>query len=662
MAKRTKSGTPGRAGKGRVSATVALSGAGTGLAETPPPPARFYFSGNDIWAANLEGTNPQDLIPEPTTFEPTIGLAVDSSYFYWINTDTNAVRRANLDGSNPQDLVPGDLALADSGLAVDASHLYWTNFNDGTIRQANLNGSNPQVIVHGQAVPFGIAVDASHLYWTNDGDGTIWRANLVGTNAQSIVQGEGQNSLFAVAVDGTHLYWTNRSQGTVMLANLDGTNPVQLAQGQDQPQGIAVDGNYVYWSILGGQDGEIFRANLVDGSNPQIFIASTFGAQLLAFTPPRLGFTPSPYDFGEVRTREAATQSFTLANSGGLATGPLTVTLEGAAAFTTTGDTCTGTSLAQGASCTVTVSFGPTSFGAVTATLTAASQTSPLPGATATAALTGTGVGHLYWVNQGQTAADGSVNLANPDGTNAVTLISQAGPLPFPQGVAVNANLLYVSVQGDLDNDPDFEPFILSAENDNLDNYSRPFVFQATGQDAQVPQQLAINANNPNDLFWKSSDGRIWRGNINDGSFQNIFPQQPPQARGMTVDANYVYWSTARALQGDGTIWRANLDGTNPVQLAQNLDQPQGLAVDANYLYWANNGNSIMRAPLNSAFIPESIVTGQSVPVALAVDATHIYWSNFGNNTIWRANLVGGTNPQQLISGQNNPVAIAVGS
>jgi hypothetical protein len=98
------------------------------------------------------------------------------------------------------------------------------------------------------------------------------------------------------------------------------------------------------------------------------------------------------------------------------------------------------------------------------------------------------------------------------------------------------------------------------------------------------------------------------------------------------------------------------------VQLAQNLDQPQGLAVDANYLYWANDGNSIMRAPLNSAFIPETIVTGQSVPVALAVDPTHIYWSNFGNNTIWRANLVGGTNPQQLISGQNNPVAIAVGS
>ena len=79
-----------------------------------------------------------------------------------------------------------------------------------------------------------------------------------------------------------------------MRASLDGTSPVQLADGQDQPQGIAVDGNYGHWSILGGPGLAIFRANLVDGSNPQIFIASTLGAQLPAFTPPRLGFTPSP--------------------------------------------------------------------------------------------------------------------------------------------------------------------------------------------------------------------------------------------------------------------------------------------------------------------------------------------------------------------------------
>jgi sugar lactone lactonase YvrE len=660
MAKHTKSGTPGRAGKGRVSATVALSGIGTGLGGAPPPPSWLYWSDNStISAANLDGGNPQTLLSAPDS----LGVAVDASRLYWSNQNDSTINVADLDGSNPQTILTIETDLM-AGVAVDASQIYWVNWAAaGTIRAANLDGGNPRTLVTGQSWPFGLAVDASHLYWTNSLDGTIWRANLDGTNAQSIVQGEGaQTSLFALAVDANHLYWTNRSQGTVKRADLDGTNPQTLLGGQNQPQAIAVDGNYVYWSNLGDQNSAIWRANL-DGTNPQVFLPNTSGPQLMAITPPRLGFTPSPYDFGEVRTREAASQSFTLANSGGRATGPLTVTVAGSATFTTTGDTCTGTSLAQGASCTVTVSFGPTSFGAVTATLTGASQN---PAVSATAALTGTGVGHLYWINEGQTATDGSINLANPDGSNAVTLTSPAGALPFPQGVAVNANLLYVSVRGDLDNDPEFEPFILSAENDNFDSYSRLFVFQTSGQDGQVPQQLAINANNPNDLFWKSGDGRIWRGNINNETFQNIFPQQPPQARGMMVDANYVYWSTFRALQGDGTIWRANLDGTNTVQLAQNQDAPQGLAVDANHLYWTNTGGgTIMRANLDGA-LPQPIVANQDVPVGVAVDATHLYWTNVGNpevadGTIWRANL-DGTNPQQIISGQNNPVAIAIGS
>jgi hypothetical protein len=464
-----------------------------------------------------------------------------------------------------------------------------------------------------------------------------------------------------VTVDATHLYWTNRSQGTVKRANLDGTNPQTLLD-QNQPQAVAVDANYVYWSNLWDQTGAIRRANLVDGTNPQVFIPNTGSPQLLAFTPPpppALGVTPSPYDFEEVRTREAASQSFTLANSGGRATGPLTVTLKGAAAFTTTGDTCTGTSLAPGVSCTVTVRFGPTSLGAVTATLTAASKT---PAVSATAGLTGTGVGRLYWVNNGQTAADGSVNLANPDGSNAHTLPS-TGDLPFPWGVAVDANHLYVAVHGDLVNDPEFEPFILSAENDDLDSYSKPFVFVGVdAQDDPVPQQLAIDANNPNYLYWRTQDGKkIWRGNINDGSFQNIVNQDTwTSGGGLAVDANYLYWTNFERLEGDGTIWRANLDGTNPLQLVQGQNAPRGVAVDASHLYWANVDGTIMRANLDGAF-PQQIVPNQKIPQGVAVDATYLYWTNNGDNTIWRANL-DGTNPQRIISGQNNPVTIAVSS
>ena len=52
------------------------------------------------------------------------------------------------------------------------------------------------------------------------------------------------------------------------------------------------------------------------------------------------------------------------------------VTLTGQAGFTKSGDTCTGTSLGPGQSCTVSVQFTPASYAPVSATLTAARSVS----------------------------------------------------------------------------------------------------------------------------------------------------------------------------------------------------------------------------------------------------------------------------------------------
>src|SRR5262245_52106492 len=81
--------------------------------------------------------------------------------------------------------------------------------------------------------------------------------------------------------------------------------------------------------------------------------------------PPALAFSPAPYNFGEVAAGQAASQTFTLANTGGQATGRLAVTLTGSAAFTITGNTCK--SLPPAKTCTVTVRFSPASPGTATA-------------------------------------------------------------------------------------------------------------------------------------------------------------------------------------------------------------------------------------------------------------------------------------------------------
>lgn len=154
------------------------------------------------------------------------------------------------------------------------------------------------------------------------------------------------------------------------------------------------------------------------------------GAGPAGAAPPSLAFTPSPYSYGQVTVGQTASQTFTVANSGGSASAALTLSLSGSSAFTVTTDTCTGTSLGPGKSCTVSVQFAPTSAGSKAATLTAASKK-----ATATDSLTGTGAtagaGHLYWA--GYTA--GTINEANLDGTSPQAIV--AGQT-YPAGVAVS--------------------------------------------------------------------------------------------------------------------------------------------------------------------------------------------------------------------------------
>lgn len=162
-------------------------------------------------------------------------------------------------------------------------------------------------------------------------------------------------------------------------------------------------------------------------------LGSAAGAAAAKPRPPT-DVQPAPYDYGQAGTGQAVSQTFTLANSGGTATGALTDTLTGAAAFTVTGDTCTGISLAAGGTCTVTVRFAPSSTATGTATLTAASVN---PAVTATDVLTGTGVAHprfLYWTDQFGTD-QGTIKEAPLTGGPVTTLVT--GQIS-PVGVAVS--------------------------------------------------------------------------------------------------------------------------------------------------------------------------------------------------------------------------------
>jgi HYDIN/CFA65/VesB family protein/List-Bact-rpt repeat protein len=105
--------------------------------------------------------------------------------------------------------------------------------------------------------------------------------------------------------------------------------------------------------------------------------------------PAALAFDPPSNNFGTVDVGAMTTATFKLTNTGGQPTSTITTSLLGsnASELALASDGCTNQTLAAGASCNVTVSFAPASYGSKSATL----QASAGVGGLTAASLSGTG-------------------------------------------------------------------------------------------------------------------------------------------------------------------------------------------------------------------------------------------------------------------------------
>lgn len=372
--------------------------------------------------------------------------------------------------------------------------------------------------------------------------------------------------------------------------------------------------------------GVIRRAALAAGA-AVVVAGSVAGAAAAKPRPPVLAFTPSPYSYGHVAVgRGAASQTFTLANSGGQATGKLRVRVDGAAVFTITGDTCK--TLGPGKKCTVTVRFAPASAGTVTATLTAAGKK---PAATATVALTGTGAlgaapGHLYWTN----SSDGTINESNLNGSSPRVLVSgQTGA----EGLAVDASHLYWT---------NFD----QATIDEADlNGSNPHVIE-TGV---LSHGVAVS---PRNLYWTDLGERaIMEANL-DGSDPQAIVSDQSDPWGVAFAPDVLFWTNPSA----GTVWVAQPDGSDAQVIEAGQDFPTGVTTDDGlHVYWADSSSgghgTIDRSSNLAGGAVQTIVGGQSGPAGVAVDSDSVYWSNPYAETVNQASL-NGSGPHALFTGQ----------
>lgn len=159
------------------------------------------------------------------------------------------------------------------------------------------------------------------------------------------------------------------------------------------------------------------------GSNSTPLVTSTLtGVGALAAD--SLLLTPTTQDFGSVTTgSSSAPVTFTLSNAGSVTVTGISASITGAGFAQT--NTC-GATLAAGASCTFSVTFSPSSTGAVTGTLTVNSNSASSP--TVTSTLTGTGASATPVTFTLNTSGNSSTTVrAGSNATFALNLASSGG-------------------------------------------------------------------------------------------------------------------------------------------------------------------------------------------------------------------------------------------
>ena len=163
-------------------------------------------------------------------------------------------------------------------------------------------------------------------------------------------------------------------------------------------------------------------------------------------------------------------------------------------------------------------------------------------------------------------------------------------------------------------------------------------------------------------IYWADSfEGTIQRANL-DGSFIETLVTGLDRPLGIALDVNggKIYWAD----RDTSKVQRANLDGSNVEDLVTGLGEPSGIALDlaGGKIYWSERfGDKIQRANLDGSNIEPLITTGLEVVNNLVLDIANgkMYWTDEAAGKISRANL-DGTGIEDVLTGLDGPLGIAL--
>ncbi|XP_072048536.1 low-density lipoprotein receptor-related protein 5-like [Amphiura filiformis] len=477
--------------------------------------------------------------------------------------------------------------------------LYWTDITRGTINRANLDGTNEEVLFSFLSIPEGLAIDSVHrvMYWVDSGPAIIEKANLNGTGHDFII----------VADLANHTIWTG---SVVHDAPLELTEIPTI----DFFRPTAVDYDPVdrklYWTDI--TRGTINRANL-DGTNEEVLFSFLSIPEGLAIdSVHRVMYW---VDSGPAIIEKAnlnGTGRTTIINTD--IERPRAIVVDSTAGFIYWTDWGNHSKIERAKL------DGSERYVFVDTELNRPSGL----------ALDFEGK-RLYWCDAGMQR----IETVDFNGGSRLNLFHGYNFTMNSFDLAISGNDIYWTDWAYLN--------IL-----RMDKYAG-----LTSLEAATPPLLAQGGGVHIDdviIVTDMANRTIWTGRAGNNPPLE-FTEIPTIEFGRPIAVDYdpvdgkLYWTDV--LKANGSVCRANLDGSNEEVLFSSLHIPEGLAIDSVHrvMYWIDSGLDIIeKANLDGTGRTTIINTNIEKPRAIVVDPTagFIYWTDWGNHSkIERAKLDG---------------------
>lgn len=168
------------------------------------------------------------------------------------------------------------------GIVVDDAHAYVTTSGHagGSILKVPLEGGGHRVLATMTPEPFTIAADETSLYFTVRETGRIHRVSKDGGAVTVVAEPhERSNGAEAIAIDGQYVYWS--AVGGIFRAPKSGTSaPAErLTEENEGADAIAVDGNDVFWiarGTAGNDNGALYKVAKTGGERVELGTGDIF--------------------------------------------------------------------------------------------------------------------------------------------------------------------------------------------------------------------------------------------------------------------------------------------------------------------------------------------------------------------------------------------------